>query len=252
MKTKLLLAVGMVLILVMVGLAGCSSQAGQSTTQPITVNMGNQQTGIWVNGEGKITVTPDLATITLGVATQSETVAEATAKAADAMQKVIASLKINDVSAKDIQTQNYSIQQVTRWDDKNQQQIVIGYSVSNTVVAKVRNLDKIGTTIDAVAEAGGDLTRINGINFSVENPDQYYVQARELAMKDAKAKADQIAKLSGVTLGKVTYVTENSYVPVTYPVMYKDSMAAGASSSTPITAGQTDVTLTVQVNYTIQ
>jgi uncharacterized protein len=250
MKNKILLAIGMVLVLVMALLSGCST--GSTSSQPITVSLDNQQTGIWVNGEGKVTVTPDLAIITLGVATQSETVAEATAEAAEAMQKIIASLKVNDVPAKDIQTQNYSVQQVTRWDDKNQQQIVIGYSVNNTVVAKLRNLDKIGTTIDAVAEAGGDYTRVNGIGFSVDDPEKYYVQAREIAMNNAKAKAEQIAKLSGITLGKVVYVTENTYTPTAYPVAYKDSMALGESVRTPISTGQTDITLNVQVNYSIQ
>jgi uncharacterized protein YggE len=253
MKIKLLLAVGMVLILIIAGLAGCSAQGvNAGDGQPITVNVGNQQTGIWVNGEGKVTVTPDVASVSLGVSAQAASVVEATSQAAAAMKQVIDSLKANGVADKDIQTQYYSIQQVTRWDDKNQQEIVTGYRVSNTVTAKIRTMDKVGAVIDAVAAAGGDLTRINGISFSVDKPEQYYAQARELALTDAKAKAEQMAKLTGVTLGKVTYVTESSYTPYQgYPVMYKDSAASGAST-TPITPGETQITMNVQVNYTIQ
>jgi uncharacterized protein len=252
MKTKVLLAGGLVVVLGLVGLAGCSAGSQTAGNQAITVNTVSQQSGIWVNGEGKITVTPDVASLNLGVSAQASTVSEATSQAAAAMNKIMDSLKANGVAEKDIQTQYFSIQPVTRWDDKNQQEIVIGYRVSNTVVAKIRALDKAGKIIDAVAEAGGDLTRINGINFLIDKPEKYYDQARELAMNNAKAKAEQMAKLGGVTLGKITFVTESSYVPVqNYPVMYKDS-ASGAAPSTSITPGESDITLNVQVYYAIQ
>jgi uncharacterized protein len=253
MKSKVLLVGGIILILVLAGLAGCSAGSQTAGNQPITVNTASQQTGIWVSGEGKITVTPNVASLNLGVSAQAATVTEATSQAATAMNKVMDSLKANGVAEKDIQTQYFSVQQVTRWDDKSQQEIVIGYRVSNTVSAKIRAMDKVGTVIDAVAEAGGDLTRINGINFSVDKPEQYYDQARELAMNNAKTKAEQMAKLAGVTLGKVTFVTESSFIPVpNYPVMYKADSASGATPSTTIAPGETDVTLNVQVYYAIQ
>jgi uncharacterized protein len=285
MKMKLFWGVGIVLVLVMVFLAGCSASAGvapaantvaagnttapaapvvappppvtvaapQVDAQPLNINVGSQQTGIWVNGLGKVTVTPDIATLSLGVSAQTPTVAEAQSQAAAAMSKVFASLTGAGVDKKDIQTQNYSIQQVTRWDDKGQQEVVLGFRVSNTVTAKLRAIDKIGSIIDAAAVAGGDFTRINGINFSVEHPEQYSTKVRELAMNDAKAKAEQIAALAGVKLGKPSYVSESSYMPNSYPVAYKlDSGAGGAAPSTPITPGESDITLSVQVTYSIQ
>lgn len=256
MKTKVLVAVGMVLILVMAVLAGCSS--GGTTTgsnQPITVNMANQQTGIWVNGEGKVWVTPDLATLSLGIYSQKDKVSDAQSEAAAAMAKVMEALTSNGIEKKDIQTQNFSIQQVTRWDDKTQQQVVIGYAVTNMVVAKIRNLDKVGTIIDTSVTAGEDLIRINGISFTKEDTSADYVKARELAMNKAKAKAQQITSLSGVTLGKPVYITESSYVP---PVAYMtnsfkaDSAGGGAVPSTSISPGELEITVNVQVNYAIQ
>lgn len=253
MKNKVFVAVG-IFLLVLAGVIGHSAAgAAAADVQPINVNVGSQQTGIWVSGQGKVTVTPDIATITLGVSAQTPTVSAAQSQAASAMDKVMSALTGNGVDKKDIQTQNYNIQQVTRWDDKNQQEVVIGYRVNNMVVAKLRNLDKVGNTIDAAVAAGGDLIHVNGISFSVEKPDQYYTQVRELAMKDAKAKAEQIATLSGVTLGKPTYVSENSYAPQQpYPVAYKMDAASGAGPTTPISAGETDITLSVQVTYAIQ
>ena len=65
MKVKILLAVGVVVMLVMISLAGCSAAGvDAATTQPISVDVSNQQTGIWVNGQGKITVTPILPPLT--------------------------------------------------------------------------------------------------------------------------------------------------------------------------------------------
>jgi uncharacterized protein YggE len=253
MKTKLLLILGLLLIVVLMGLAGCSSQGVTAADNPITVNVGGQQTGIAVNGEGRVTVTPDICSLTLGVSAQALTVADATTQAAAGMIRVMDALKAKGIADKDIKTQYYSIQQRTRWDDKIQLSVVIGYTVSNTVVAKIRDTARAGSIIDSVAVAGGDLTRINGISFSVDNPSNYYTQARELAIKDAKAKADQMAKLVGVTLGKVTSITESSYAPSQpYPVMYKAAGMADSASTTPISAGDTEIVLTVQINYAIQ
>ncbi len=255
MKNKIFLAVGMVLILVLVGLTGCSAAGGTvaAGTQPVNVNVGNQQTGIWVNGEGKVTVVPDIATINLGISAQADTVAEANSQAVTAMNDVMSVLTSNGVAQNDIKTQYFNIRQVTRWDDRGQQETVIGYRVSNMVTAKIRDLEKVGTIIDAVAGAGGDLTRINGINFSVDEPGKYYTQARELAMNDAKAKAEQIAELAGVNLGRPTYVVENTYSP---PIIYRDAMPAPemaqGAPTTPVSAGEMDITMNVQVSYAIQ
>ena len=243
------------MLLVLAGLAGCSTTGLQAAdTQPINVNVGNQQTGIWVSGQGKVTVTPDIATINLGVSVQKTSVAEAQAEAAQAMDDLMAVLKNKGIAEKDIQTQYFNIYQVTRWDEKGQQEVVIGYRVSNTVSAKIRDIDKAGEIIDAVAAAAGDYTRIDGIGFSVDNPEQYYDEAREAAMNDAKAKAEQLAELADVTLGKVTYIAESSSTPY---VPYRESgikwdSAMGAAPTTSISAGEMDIILNVQVAYEIK
>ena len=143
---------------------------GSSNGSSVSVNLNNQQVGIWVNGEGKVSVAPDLAVVQLGIEAQANTVAEAQSQASTAMDAVMKALKAAGVADKDIKTQYFSINRVTRWDDKLQREEVIGYRVSNLVTAKIRAIGKAGDIIDAVAEAGGDLTRINGISFTVENP----------------------------------------------------------------------------------
>jgi hypothetical protein len=231
------------LVFTLVGLCGCS--AGSTTVGKIDLN--NQQEGIWVNGEGKVTTAPDIATLSLGVEAQAKTVAEAQSQAAEAMERVMTALTDNGVAKKDIQTRYFSITQVTRWDDEKQQEVVIGYRVTNMVIAKIREIDKTGAIIDAVAAAGGDFTRINSISFSVDDPSPYYKEAREKAMADARAKAEQLAELSGVNLGKPTYISEGTIYPV-YPTVYKE---AAASAPTPISPGELELTLNVQVVYAI-
>jgi len=128
--------------------------------------------------------------------------------------------------------------------------VVLGYRVSNSVTAKIRDLTKVGDIIDAVAVAGGDLTRINGISFTIDDPTEATNEARDKAMADAKAKAQQLASKSGVTLGKPTYISENSYMP--YSPSYRCQLPPTQSEvKIPISPGEMDITVNVQVAYAI-
>ena len=254
MRTKVFLTTGVILILVLVGLAGCNTGGGgpaATAGEQSIININNQQ-GIMVSGEGKVTVQPDIATVSLGVSAQAATVADAQSQAATAMDKVVKALTGSGIDSKDIQTQYFSIAPQYRFDNVTQQSSITGYQVSNTVTVKIRSVDKTGSIIDAVAAAGGDNTRINGISFSVDQPAQYYTQARTLAMNDAKTKAQSLASLGGVSLGKAIYITESSSSPpIPYPVA-AGGIAAAPAPTTPISPGQTDITLDVQVLYAIQ
>lgn len=248
MKKNWLLPISLALVLAIVGLVSC---APASTTIG-TINLNNQQEGIWVNGEGKVTAVPDIATLRLGIEAQAASVAVAQSQATKAMDRVIAALTDNGVAKKDIQTQYFSIHKVTRWDPEKNQEIVIGYRVTNMVIAKIREIDKAGAIIDAVAEAGGDFTRIDGIDFSIDDPSAYYKKARQKAMADAKAKAERLADLAGVRLGKPTYISETIHMP---PPIYPRAMMEipiPVPPPTPIMPGEMEITLTVQVVYAIQ
>jgi uncharacterized protein YggE len=255
MNKKWLWVIGSVGLLVpIVALTACKVSIPEvpSAASPIEVNVTNQQEGISVSGEGKVTVTPDVATVSLGIEAQAATVGEAQSEASSAMDRVVNALANNGVADKDIQTQYFNISQVTRWDANTQQQITIGYSVTNTVAAKIRELDKVGTIIDAVAAAGGDYTRVNNISFSIDDPTIYQKEARDEAMANAQSKAEQLANLSGVKLGPPTYISESSTIPVPiYQSATTEAPAPTPAPTTPITPGQLDVTVDVQVVYSI-
>ena len=254
-KRNILLAASLALVIVMVGLCGCTTGSTSFGRLPssLEVNLNSQQEGIWVTGQGKVAVVPDLATLSLGIEAQEATVAEAQTQAAEAMDKVMTALTDNGVEEKDIQTQYFSIRQVTKWDSDTEEEIVVGYRVTNKVNAKIREIDKIGSIIDAVAEAGGDLTRIDSIDFSVDDPSDYYEEARQKAMADAKAKAEQLAELAGVTLGKPTFISEGAQISPVYPrgVYEEAPIPEEAAPTTPISPGETELSLTIQVAYAI-
>ncbi len=271
-----------VLAIIGVGLVGFLPRGTEAadTTPPVSVNVNGQQ-GIWVNGSGTVTVKPDIVIVNLGVSAQSSTVADALAQASTAMNKITDVLKANGIDPKDIQTSRFNIQQIANnlkymtptpvpapslppntgsasgsagsalIPATSVPTTTFSYQVDNTVTVKIRALDKVGAIIDDVAVAGGDLTRINGVNFTVEKPEQYYAQARQAAMNDAQAKAQQLAQLSGVTLGKAFYISENSYPqPIYYPASSPSPVRA--STGTVLSPGQTDIVLNVQVAYNIQ
>jgi uncharacterized protein YggE len=261
MKAKLCLTVLILSVIAIIGLAGCGAAITQNPVSsspllsnegasPVSVNVTGQQ-GIWVNGQGKVTVNPDVAAVNLGVSVRAVQVADAQNQAAEAMNKVVASLISNGVDQKDISTRYYTINPVTKYDSVTEQSTVTGYEVSDIANVTFRTIEKVGMIIDGVTAAGGDATRVNSITFSVAKPEQYYSEARTLAMNDAKAKAQQLATLAGVTLGRPYYINESTTIP---PVPYDLTGRAleGASPTTPISPGQTDVILNIQVAYNIQ
>ena len=272
------------------GLLGCSTAAGANLAQ-------TQQQGISVNGEGKVTVAPNIATLELGVTAQASTVVAAQSQVATAMNQIMSALTSNGVAQKDIKTQNYNIQQITTPvlppvtvtpQTGNSSpgasssgtiitpilpptpttttetppittimppitiipRQVMMYEVTNTIIVTIRTIDDTGSIIDAAASAGGNLVRINSVSLSVDQPDQYYTEARQLAMNDAANKASQLAKLAGVTLGTATYISENSSSLI-YPQVFSAANVA-ASPTTSINPGETDITIDVQVVYAIK
>ena len=233
---------------------GSSSSAGYPTFAAQMPAYGTQQSGIWVNGSGRVVLIPDLALLSLGVESRAKTVQQARDQAATAMDQVMAVLTKSGIQKKDIQTQYFNIQPEYVWNDFAKRQEITGYVVTNSISVKARDMEGLGALIDRVADAGGDLVRVNNISFTTEDPDKYSAQAREAAVKDAMAKAQQFAKLTGVTLGKLEYIAESgSNIPIVRDYAEPKMLAAGAAAPpTPINPGQIDVTMSVQAVFGIQ
>lgn len=249
-----LLALCLVLAVIAIAAAGCEGYFSPSAPKLPSASSGivlsQQNTGIWVTGEGKVSIVPDVAILSLGVEAQAATVAEAQSQASTAMAAVVAELENHGIAKKDIKTQHFSIIPIRRWIEDKGQEVLVGYRVTNTVTTKVRKVENAGAIIDAVAKAGGDFTRINSLSFTVDDPTAYRKEVREKAMADAEAKAKQLAALSGVQLDKPTYISESGgFIPL--PIPYRVE-AAPAAAPTPISPGETQIQLSVQVVYSIK
>jgi len=266
MKKSCLIALFIIVVLFGSVLTACSSGSSSGMrTAPLSIAQdigagsmiwSQQSVGLWVSADGKVTATPDIALLYLGVESQEVSVAEAQRKANEAMEKVMKALRAKGIADKDIQTQNFTVSPVYQWLKERDKNEIIGYRISNTIVAKIRQISNAGAVIDDVAAAAGDLIRINNIDFTVDEPMPYYREARAKAVAYAADKAKQMADAAGVKLGRLIYMTENQqyYAPVVRNYLKSDSAmgAAPAASPTEISAGTLDFQTTVQMVYDIK
>ena len=224
-------------------------------------NVAAGEAGIWVTGTGQITMEPDLAILNLGVETIEMTVAEANGAAATAMDAIMQSLMENGLEERDIQTHNFNVRPQYEWIEveedgrRSNRRELVGYEVTNSLTARVRDLDTIGTVIDEVITAGGDATRFNGLRFTVEDTSDLMSQLREKAVMDAMTKAQQIADVAGVGLGSLGYITDSAVSTQgvdPYAPRAAFALAADESASTSISGGELEVSMTVHAAFSIQ
>ena len=203
--------------------------------------------GISVSGTGEVTGTPDTLTMTFGVSVLGDTVAAATAAAADAADALIGTLTAAGVDESDVQTANFSI--YPEYDYSEDEQRLRGYRVNNTVTAKIRDIDTAGDVIDAAVAATGDDVVVQGVAFSIEDDEDLIAAARAKAWENARAKAEQLASLSGVTLGAATSISESFSMPPVPIARAQEDLAL--ESATPIEPGEQEVAVTLQVQFAI-
>lgn len=204
---------------------------------------------VTVYGSGKVSLAPDVADVLVGVSITKPTVAEAQSAAATSMASVIAPLKKDGVDTKDIVTINLNLSPVYDYNTNGSAPRLVGYQYANTVKVTVRDLKRVPAVVDDAAAAGA--TTIQGISFRLDDPRNVQAQARQLAMADARSKADALAAAAGVTVKGVASISETtSTAPLNYPVAL-DAKAAAGQVSTPIQTGTTDVVVQVSVSYLI-
>ena len=249
---------GMVALLVVTVACDSNATTGQpSTEQPVASGL---ESGIWATGQASVAVEPDLVLLTIGVETMAETVAEARGEAAGAMDAVIRSVKTHGLEDRDVQTLSFNIwpryeyPEVTIGEMRTTKQTLVGYVVSNRANIKIRDVGAVGTIIDDVAEAGGDATRIDGIDFSIEDPEPFMAQLREEAVRDAVEKAEHLASLAGVEIGEPVLIAEvDGGVPIELGFAEDALMSrAAAAPTTSISGGDLELSLAVQMVFGIQ
>ncbi len=239
--------------------AATPAAAHQPAGGPTAIAIDPNRT-ITVVGHGEVKGKPDIARTSLGIEVTAPTVAEATKQANAQMDAVLKAVKAAGVADKDIQTSNFSINferqnpgQPMPAAKGNSGQAAEGtagvYHVNNMVNVTIRDLNKVSAVIDGAINAGAN--NVWGINFALDKTTTQEADAREQAISDAKARAESLAKLTGVNLGGVVAVSEViSGGPVPMP-KYAAAQGLGGGG-TPVEAGEVTFSTDIQVVYAIQ
>jgi hypothetical protein len=247
----LTLAVVAAVALAGVGLYGLAARPA-SAQRDDSVTTGAGRT-ITVVGQGTSRVQPDIAQVSIGVETLSPTVSAAAEQNQTQMAAILAALKKAGIADKDIQTMNYSISyeryaETLPAAEGSGLQPKSQYRVSNMVTVTVRDLDKVGEVLDSVVAAGAN--SIWGVSFSVDDQKPAQSDARAKAIADAKARAEELARLAGVSLGSVQSISEvvgGSTLPTA--MMAERAMGGGGTNISP---GEVELGYQVQVVFALE
>jgi len=200
-----------------------------------------------VSGTGTVYLTPDIAYLYVGVHVEDPDIATAVETNNVRTQRLMEALIALGIDPIDIQTSNFSVWSYEEYDDLGMR--FTNYSVDNTVYIKVRDMSGLGELLTTVVEAGAN--NINSITFDVSDKSAALAEARQLAMQNADALAQELAETAGVSVGAIQSITYSEY----YPSAYYGMGGGGASlegSVAPISPGQLQVQVQVNVTYAIK
>ncbi|SCX06320.1 SIMPL domain-containing protein [Mycolicibacterium fluoranthenivorans] len=228
----------MVAATVVVGVAACdakpASPASSGTDAPRQVT---------VVGSGKVQGTPDTLTVSASMEATAPDITAALNQTSQRQQAVITALGGAGVDKKDISTSQVSLQPQYNIDGST----ISGYRASNSIEVKIRKIDTASNILSLIANTGGEATRINSINYSIEDDSQLVKDARTRAFNDAKDRADQYAQLSGLTLGKVISISETTGATPPPPPTPMPMPRAAMAEAVPLEPGQQTVGFSVTV-----
>jgi uncharacterized protein YggE len=252
-KKRFTSSVGMLVVgLLALALAACTS--AQAAPQAVPAGEAQEMARyITVVGIGEVSLTPDVAEVNIGAEVSAETVSEAKAEVDRRVEAIVALLKEMGIADKDIQTSHYSI-----YYDQERYPVAMEsmeregiseasgvYRVSSMLRVTIRDLEQVGEALDAAIEAGAN--QVYGVMFTVSDDEKWEGEAREKAVADAKARAEELARLSGVELGEVLSVSE--VVGSTPMVVREAAMAYGGGG---IALGELEFSSQIQVTFAIQ
>lgn len=244
-----------VVALVTLSLAACAGVQAKPATEQQAVQAvlsSEAQRAITVVGVGRVKLVPDIAKLNIGVETRAATVSEAKGTVDRQMEAIVATLKELGVAERDIQSSYYSIYyeqepyQPTAREEGSVAELRGVYRVSSMLEVTVRDVEKAGSMLDALVAAGAN--QVYGVNLTVSDDQKWQNEARAKAIADAKARAEDFARLTGVALGQVLSVSEVIGGAVPYVAYAERGMGGGGG----IAPGELEMSTQVQVTFAIQ
>jgi uncharacterized protein YggE len=185
-----------------------------------------------INAVGEVTRVPDVAIITAGVVSRSATATGALQDSAGRMSRVLAALRAAGVEPRDIQTSNVSLNPEYRYPQDQAPQLV-GYTASNNVTVRFRDIRSSGKILDALVREGAN--QINGPTLVVDKPEAALDEARAKAIATGRARADLYARSLGMRVVRIVSIDENgeSYAAPPPPVPMVARMEAAQTKIDP-------------------
>lgn len=215
-----------------------------------------------VSGEGKVVSLPDVAQFSFSVITQGGVnIAELQKTNTEKTNTAINFVKSQGVETKDIKTQSYNLE--PRYQSYNCPRplgnevepcpppTIVGYTITQTVLVKIRDFAKIGDILKGVIEAGAN--SVSQLNFAIDEPEKAAAEARAEAIQKAREKAESIAKAAGFSLGRLLSVSESGGVPL--PIFFKGAevgTGGGALAAPSIEPGSQEVKVNMTLTYEIR
>lgn len=200
-----------------------------------------------VDGEGIGTAAPDRATVTIGVTSHASDAGKAQNDNAWTSEQVNKAIKALGVDSKDIQTNNYSFHPTYRTVDNHRNEID-GYTVNNSIVVIVRDINLVGKVIDSSLRAGAN--EVSSLDFSASNTQAVRKEALTNAVKDAREKADILAKGLGKHITGIRNISENTGYLETR--RYGNAVLTSAKmADTTIEAGSLSLTARVHIDFVL-
>jgi uncharacterized protein YggE len=229
----------------MLALSACAGQAAAQT--PVAADTPRT---ISVTGSGVAYGAPDVATVQIGVQTRGSDPGQAVSDNNARMEALIAAIQDLGIAEQDLQTSNFSVYVQQDYDPQTGRPLEnINYVVDNTLTVTVRDTNRLGDVLTGAVDAGANT--IYGVSFSVADVAALEAQARDKAVADARARAEQLAQAAGVTLDSILSLSEN--ISGGQPIPYAGDMAQSAvGGAVPVQTGQVQVNLQVNITFTIK
>ncbi|OGT25285.1 MAG: hypothetical protein A2Z17_02170 [Gammaproteobacteria bacterium RBG_16_66_13] len=219
-------------------LFGCSALPG-TTERTLTVT-----------GDGTAKVTPDVVSVTLGIQTRHDAVAEAVAQNNVVAGRIMEAARGVGISNADMRTIYFSVYSQPKYDEFGSPTGEVSYFVDNSLEVRLRDVTKLSDLLQSAVNAGAN--SIYGVNFTVADTRAAENEARGEAITDAEARAQELAASAGVTLGGIQSITTNAFS--TFPPGYYPAygLGGGGGEGPPIQPGSLEVSAQVTVVYELK
>jgi uncharacterized protein YggE len=199
---------------------------------------------VQVTGTGRASATPDVVRLSLGITCAGDDVSSALREVGGRVQAVGEAVRTQDVLSSDVSSTGAGVH--PRYDRDGQR--VVGYQAFHRLGVVVRDVDRVGAVVDAVAAVTGNSLSVDSIQLDLSDASALQEQARTAAFADARAKAVQYAALADAVLGPVESVVEGAVAGGDLRAP-KGRLMAAAEPSMPVEAGEQTVTATVTVAW---